>query len=59
MAIPPPISSTIIAEHSPMTAHAFRALPHGRADDTCECSCIPAASQSRWRPHLRALHNST
>src|ERR1700674_6048597 len=37
-AIPPPISSTIIAEHSPMTAHARRSLRAWPAPrNTCEC----------------------
>src|ERR1700686_3243420 len=37
-AIPPPISSTIIAEHSPMTAHARRSLRAWPAPrKTCEC----------------------
>src|SRR2546430_9327338 len=45
-AIPPPISSTIIAEHRAMTAQALRSLLAWPAPrNTCECcSCSPTAS---------------
>src|SRR5256884_9497715 len=45
-AMPPPISSTIIAEHRAMTAQALRSLLAWPAPrNTCECSsCSPAAS---------------